>query len=315
MSEPVFVGVDVSKAGLDVATHPRGERRGFANTAAGFEALIAHLRPLQPVRVVLEATGGYQVPVATALAAAGLPVVVVNPRQVRDYARATGRLAKTDAIDAEVLADFAAAIRPEIRPLPDQTLRELNAQLSRRRQLSEMLTAERNRWAQASASVRPSLEAHIAWLEQAVRECDRDLDQRIRSSPVWRAKDDLLQSVPGIGPRIAHLLLADLPELGQLTRQKIAMLVGVAPLHRDSGQSRGRRRCWGGRAPVRSALYMAALVASRHNPVIRDFYQRLRQAGKEPKVALIACARKLLVILNAMLKNQQPWNAVGAATS
>lgn len=315
MVQPVFVGVDVSQAYLDVATQPRGERRTFANQAEGFDALIAHLRPLAPVRVVLEATGGYEVPAASALAAAGLPVVVVNPRQVRNYARATGRLAKTDAIDAEVLADFGQAIPLEIRPLPDPAARELRAHMGRRRDLSDMLTAERNRCTQAPESLRPSIRAHIAWLERQLRDLDRDLGERIRSSPVWREKDELLQTVPGIGPTISHVLLAHLPELGELNRQKIAMLVGLAPLNRDSGQSHGRRRCWGGRAPVRSALYMAALVASRHNPVIRDFYQRLRQAGKEPKVALIACARKLLVILNAMLKTQQPWNAVAAETS
>jgi transposase len=315
MSEPVYVGVDVSKSRLDVATQPRGERQTFANEAEGFEALIAYLRPLQPVRVVLEATGGYQVPAASALAGAGLPVVVVNPRQVRHYARATGRLAKTDAIDAEVLADFAQAVRTEPRSLPDETARELMARMARRRQLSEMLTMERNRLPQAPESLRSDIRDHIAWLERDLRDLDRDLGARVRSSAVWREKDDLLQSVPGIGPTISCVLLADLPELGQLNRQQIAMLVGVAPLNCDSGQSSGRRHCWGGRAPVRSALYMAALVASRYNPVIRAFYQRLRQAGKAPKVALIACARKLVVILNTILKTRQPWCAVCAQTS
>jgi transposase len=256
----------------------------------------------------LEATGGLELPLTSALALAGLPVVVVNPRQVRDFAKATGQLAKTDVLDAQVLARFAEVIRPEPRPLPDEQTQVLAALVTRRRQLIEMLTAEKNRLASARPAIRKNLRAHIAWLERALQHADTDLADAIRQSPVWREKDELLRSVPGIGPVLTTTLLANLPELGTLTHKQIAALVGVAPLNRDSGTLRGRRTVWGGRAQVRTALYMGAIVAARFNPVIRGFYQRLRTAGKAKKVALVACMRKLLTIVNAMLKHRTPWN-------
>jgi len=239
--------------------------------------------------------------------AAGLPVVVINPRQARDFAKATGQLAKTDAIDAAILAQFAEVVRPPVRPLPDAQTQELAALIARRRQLIEMRTAESNRLGSAAKRVRPGIAAHLRWLDTQVARVDQDLTQAIRQSPVWRARDDLLQSTPGVGPVVTTTLLAELPELGTLTGKQIAALVGVAPLNRDSGLVRGTRTVWGGRASVRAALYMSALVAVRHNPVIKAFYLRLRAAGKAPKVALIACMRKLLTILNAMLKHQTPW--------
>lgn len=298
-----FVGIDVAKATLDVTVRPTGERWQLANEEPAFAALLARLRPLAPTLVVLEATGGFEHAVVAALAAAGLPVVVANPRQVRDFARATGQLAKTDTIDAQVLALFAERVRPTPRPLPDEAVQALDAVLTRRRQLVEMLTAERNRLGRARASVARRIRAHLRWLERELADVDRDLGRLIEQSPVWRAQDDLLQSVPGVGPVVSRTLLGELPELGRLTRKQIAALVGVAPLARDSGTLRGRRLVWGGRAPVRAVLYMGALVATRWNPVIRAFYLRLRAAGKPAKVALVACMRKLLIILNAMARS------------
>jgi transposase len=256
---------------------------------------------------VLEATGGYHRAVTSALVAAHVPVAVVNPRQVREFARSTGQLAKTDRLDAAILARFAAVVRPPPRPVPDAATQELVALLERRRQLVEMLTAEKNRLAVARPSVRPSVQQMIRVLEQALGSAEDDVDRWIRESPVWRAQEDLLRSVPGVGPQTARLLLAELPELGRLTRREIAALVGVAPLACDSGTLRGRRRCWGGRAHIRAVLYMAAVTGVRHNPVIRTCYRRLRAAGKPAKVALTACMRRLLVILNAMTKTQQRW--------
>lgn len=278
-----------------------------SSTMPRASATVSRLRARQPTLIVLEATGGFEVDVAGALAAAGLPTAVVNPRQVRDFARATGRLAKTDQLDAHALAHFAEAVRPEPRPLPDAQAQELSALLLRRRQLVEMLSAETNRVPLAAPRIRPQIQTHITWLREQLADLDRDLSQLIRSSPVWRAKDDLLRSVPGVGPVLATTLLASLPELGTLTRQQIAALVGVAPLNRDSGTWRGRRTVWGGRAHVRAVLYLSTLVAVRHNPALRAFYERLRHAGKLPKVALTACMRKLLTILNAMLKHQTRW--------
>jgi transposase len=254
-------------------------------------------------------------PLAAALAVSGVPLVVTNPRQVRDFARATGRLAKTDVIDARVLAHFAAAMQPESRRLPDSQEQELKAILARRRQLIEMLTAERNRLHSArSKAVKANIKAHIDWLEKEMTRIDRDLEQSIRQSPIWREKDDLLKSVPGVGPVLSTTILADLPELGLLNRRQIAALVGVAPFNRDSGNLRGKRTVWGGRSAIRAALYMATLVASRHNPVIRAFYHRLCAAGKPKKVALTACMRKLLTILNAMLKHRTPWHYADTKT-
>lgn len=305
-SAQVFVGIDVSKAQLDMALRPEG-RFSASNDETGYTQILERLKGVSPTLVVLEATGGLEMPITGILAAAGMPVVVVNPRQVRDFAKATGRLAKTDALDAQILAYFAEVLRPEPRPLPDEQTQALAALLARRRQLVEMLTAEKNRLSSAHKPVRKSLRTHIAWLERELSHTDRDLAHAIRESPVWREKDDLLRSVPGIGPVVTSTLLANLPELGTLTGKQIAALVGVAPLNRDSGTLRGKRTVWGGRAQVRAALYMAAIVAARFNPVIRAFYQRLCAAGKAKKVALVACMRKLLTIVNAMLKHRTPW--------
>ena len=312
---PGYVGIDVSKATLEVADRPDGTTQQVANDEAGIRALVGELGAASPALVVLEATGGYETAVVTALAAAGVPVVVANPRQVRDFGRATGQLAKTDRIDAQLLALFAERVRPTPRPLTDEFTRALQALLTRRRQVLEMLIAEGNRLEHAPRPVQRGITQHIRWLKKQLARVDNDLDDTIENSPVWRAKDDLLQSVPGVGPRMSRTLLGDLPELGTLTRKQIAALVGVAPHARDSGTLRGRRTVWGGRATVRSALYMSALVASRFNPVIRTFYQRLRTAGKPPKVALTACMRKLLIILNAMARTNTHWNARTATES
>lgn len=303
----VYVGIDVAKDWLDVAQRPGGEAWRVASDETGVAALVERLKGVRPTLVVLEATGGLQIPAVAALAAAGLRTVVVNPRQVRQFAGATGRLAKTDAIDAQVLAQFGEAVRPEVRPLPDAATQELSALVARRRQLIEMLTAEKNRLRLAAEKVRPNIGAHIRWLEGELLDLEGGLGDVIRSSPVWRERDNLLRSVPGVGPVLSSVLLADLPELGKLSRKEVAALVGVAPLNRDSGLFRSRRQVWGGRSHVRTALYMATLVASRHNPAIKSFYQRLLSAGKAKKVALTACMRKLLTILNAMMRHQAPW--------
>jgi transposase len=305
---PIFIGIDVSKARLDVAIRPSGQTESVSNDTAGIEALVKRLSENRPALIVLEATGGVERSVTRALASAELPVVVVNPRQVRDFAKATGQLAKTDRIDAQVLARFAQAVRPALRPLPDEVSWELRAGVTRRRQITEMIVAERNRLSPASKAVRKRIEAHIRWLESELDRADQDLDQSIRQSPIWQKNQELLQSVPGIGPVISRTLLAELPELGQLNRKQMAALVGIAPLNRDSGTMRGRRTIWGGRASVRAVLYMAALVASKRNAIIRAFYQRLRTAGKAPKVALVACMRKLLTILNSMIQHKTRWS-------
>lgn len=306
-----YVGIDVAKEKLDIAVHSSDQRWTFANSDTGISQAVSCLQELNPALVVLEATGGIEVPLVTALAVAGMPVVVVNPRQVRDFARATGRLAKTDTLDARTLAHFAAVVRPALRPLPDADAQEMTAILARRRQLVEMIRAERNRLGTArSKTVRERILAHIAWLEKELANVDDDLASGIRQSPVWREKDNLLQSVPGVGPVLSTTLLAHLPELGRLNRRQIAALVGVAPFNRDSSNLRGKRTVWGGRSAVRAALYMATLVAAHHNPVIRAFYHRLCDAGKPKKVALTACMRKLLTILNAMLKHRTPWQYV-----
>lgn len=304
---PVFVGVDVSKAQLDIALRPEDQWQ-VPHTEAGIDQLIDRLRRVAPTLIVLEATGGLEVPLTSALATAGLPVVVVNPRQIRDFAKASGKLAKTDTLDAQLLAHFAEVMRPAPRPLPDDQAHALAALLTRRRQLIEMLVAEKNRLAGARPAIRKSVQAHITWLEHALAQTDTDLTQAIRQSPVWQEKENLLRSVPGVGPVLSTTLLANLPELGTLTRHQIAALVGVAPLNRDSGTLRGKRTVWGGRAHVRTALYMGTLVATRFNPVIKAFYQRLCAAGKAKKVALTACMRKLLTILNAMVRHRTPWH-------
>lgn len=307
MTQPlIFVGIDVSKAQLDVALRPTG-RFVVPNDDAGIAQLLERLQATAPTLILLEATGGIELPLTGALAAAGLPIVVVNPRQIRDFAKAVGQLAKTDALDAQVLAHFAEVVRPTPRPLPDVETQELAALVTRRRQLIEMLTAEKDRVASARIVIRKQLRAHITWLERALNQADTDLAEAIRQSPVWREKEELLRSVPGIGPVLTTTLLANLPELGTLTHKQIAALVGVAPLNRDSGTLRGKRTVWGGRAQVRAALYMAAIVAARFNSVICGFYQRLCAAGKAKTVALVACMRKLLTIVNAMLKHRTPW--------
>jgi transposase len=303
----VFVGIDVAKADCRVAVRPTLAAWMVANDAAGIAATVARLEALPPALIVVEATGGYEAPLVAALATAGLAVVVVNPRQVRDFGRATGQLAKTDQLDAALLALFAERVRPAPRPLPEPARLELDALVTRRRQLLEMLVAERNRLEHATPPVRQSLRQHIRWLERRVADVDRDLDATIQASPLWRTKENLLRSVPGVGPVLSRTLLADLPELGHLNRRQIAALVGVAPLARDSGTFKGKRLVWGGRAPVRAALYMGALVASRYNPTIRAFYRRLLDRGKPKKLALTACMRKLLTILNAMMRSNTPW--------
>jgi transposase len=308
-----YVGIDVAKERLDVAQRPTGEVWSVSNDPPAIGELVERLRRLQPTSVVLEATGGLETHLVAALVAAHLPVAVVNPRQVREFARATGRLAKTDTIDAQVLAQFAEAVRPSARPLPGEATRELSALVTRRRQLMEMLTAERNRLRTTSKRVRQNLESHIRWLECCLSDLDDELDRSVRSTPAWRERDEILRSSPGVGPVTSATLLADLPELGRLDRKEIASLVGVAPFNCDSGRFRGRRRVWGGRSQVRAALYMAALVASRRNPVIRAFYQRLLAAGKPKKVALTACMRKLLTILNAMARHHTPWRIMDLA--
>lgn len=305
---PIFVGIDVSKRRLDVAMRPTGERESVANDKAGIKALVKRLAKNQPAWIVLEATGGLERPVTLALVGAELPVVVVNPRQVRDFAKATGQLAKTDSIDADVLAHFAEAVRPQLRPLPDAVTLELRALTARRRQIIEMIGAERNRLATASKIVKKRIDAHIRWLEQELQRADQDLDQSIQQSPIWQENENLLRSVPSIGPVTSRTLLAELPELGTLNRKQISALAGLAPFNRDSGSLKGRRSIWGGRAPVRSALYMAALVATRRNSVLRAFFERLRAKGKLFKVALVACMRKLLTILNSMIKHKTRWS-------
>ena len=305
--EARFVGIDVSKAQLDVAVRPTGKRWTLPYDQTGIEGLIPQIVDLEPALVLLEATGGLELPLVAALAAAALPVVVVNPRQVRDFAKATGTLAKTDTLDAGVLAHFADAVRPEVLPLKDAETQVLNSLTARRRQVMTMLVSEKNRLGTAIGAVSPRIEAHIAWLEQELNDLDKGLRQTLRRSPVWREKDDLLRTVPGVGEQLSLTLLAHLPELGTLNRRQIAALVGVAPYNRDSGTLRGKRAVWGGRSRVRAVLYMGALAASRHNPAIRDFYQRLLEAGKPKKAALAASMRKLLVILNGMLKHGSPW--------
>ena len=302
-----FVGIDVAKGDFVVACRPDRASWKASNDGPGINATIERLQRLGPLLVVLESTGGYERPLAVALAAATLPVVVVNPRQVRDFGKATGQLAKTDRLDAHLLALFAERVRPAPRPLVDAARQQLAGLVARRRQLHDMRTAELNRLPHASAAIRGEIRRHLRWLEQRISAIDRDLADTIQRNPTWRAQEQLLRSVPGIGPVICRTLLADLPELGQLNRRQVAALVGVAPLVADSGQRRGRRLVWGGRAPVRAVLYMGALVAARYNHVIQRFYQRLIAAGKPKKLALTACVRKLLTILNAMMRTNTGW--------
>ena len=305
--EAIYVGVDVAKDTLDVADSGSQGTHQFHNTHEGIVQAVQHIVSLRPTGIILEATGNLEIPLAAALQAECLPVAIINPRQIRDFARATGALAKTDAIDARILALFGLRIKPEVRPIPDKQAREMSNLLTRRRQLVEMLIAEGNRLSRADDDVQPNIKDHIKWLEKALSYINNDLDRRIRSSPSWREKDNLLKSVPGVGKVVATTLLIELPELGQLNRRKIAALVGVAPLNRGSGTLRGKRTVWGGRTKLRSVLYMAALVGVKRNPVIAAFYERLLKAGKAKKIALVACMRKLLTILNAMIRSKTTW--------
>lgn len=316
-TEKVYVGVDVSKARLDVALLPSGETFAVANDEDGIQTLVEKLREVEPALVVLEATGGLERPLVAAFFAASIASAVVNPRQARDFARAIGRLAKTDRIDASVLARFAEAIKPEPKKPPEAEALEFQAILARRRQLIAMMVAEKNRLgASASKKVRSRLEAHIRWLEKELGRVDRDLDEAIGASPTLKENEALLRSVPGVGPVLCRTLLAELPELGSLSPRELSALVGVAPLNRDSGTFRGRRGVWGGRARVREALYMATLIASRFNPAVKAFYERLTASGKPKKVvALVACMRKLLTILNAMMRDRTPWRCPHALNS
>jgi len=308
MSEVVGVGIDVSKRQLDVAVWPSGEQWSVSNDDAGVRLLLTQLGGVAAQRILVEATGKLESLVVAALAAAGLPVVLINPRQVREYARARGQLAKTDRIDALILARFAHDLQPGLRPLPDAQTQVLGDLLARRRQLIEMRTAETNRLGTTTVrAIQREIDAHVRWLDKRLEGLDRELDAAITASALWKHQDALLQSAPGVGPVLSRTLLANLPELGQLDRKRIATLVGVAPLNRDSGRMRGRRSVWGGRAHVRAVLYMATQSAIRSNAVIRAFHQRLITAGKKPKVAIVACMRKLLTILNAMIKNNTSW--------
>jgi transposase len=308
MDKKIYVGIDVSKDTLDVAVHGDQQSWDFTNDQVGIGKTVVMLKKLSPELVVLEATGSYEVTLVAELGVARIPTAVVNPRQIRDFARSVGMLAKTDILDARIIARFAAIVQPTPRPIPDTESQELGAIIARRRQVVDMITAEKNRLGNARKMVKPRIQAHIEWLEQELNDTNKNLQQKVKDSPMWRDKDELLQSVPGVGPNLAITILAELPELGTLNRKQVAALVGVAPLNRDSGTMRGKRTTWGGRATVRSALYMATLVATRHNSLIRFFYERLCAAGKAKKVALTACMRKLLTILNAMLKNHTHWS-------
>jgi transposase len=306
----IFVGIDVSKAWLDIAVHGQEQTDRVGNGEEGIANLVKMMKELGPALIVLEPTGGFEMLAVAELTQAGLPVVVVNAKRVRDFARATGRLAKTDKLDAKVLAHFAAAIRPAVRGLRSAEEEQLTALLTRRRQVLDMLTVEKNRLVTVRAKMRTDIEAHIQWLSENLQELNKDIASFVESSAVWKEKDAILQSVPGVGPVTSATMLGMLPELGKLNRQEIAALVGVAPVNKDSGRKQGKRRVYGGRADVRSVLYMAALAAKKFNPVIRKFYERLIKHGKEKKVALTACMRKLLVILNVMMRTNEPWRSL-----
>lgn len=308
MEQGTFVGIDVSKDRLDIAILPSQDSFAVQRDSGGLDALVERLKALAPELIVLEATGGFEQVVAATLAGANLPVVVVNPRQIRDFARALGRLAKTDKVDAAVIALFAERVRPPLRPLPDADARLLDELVTRRRQIIEMLGAEGNRARRLqNKKLVKRIDRHRALLQKDLTEIERELDETIRGTPLWRETEDLLRSVPGVGSTLARTLIAELPELGRLDRRQIASLVGLAPFARDSGILRGRRTIWGGRATVRTVLYMATLTATRCNPVIQAFYHRLRQAGKPFKVAMTACMRKLITILNAIVRDRRPW--------
>ena len=306
----IFIGIDVSKKKLDVAARPTGEFMSFSNNDDGISCVVDFVKSFFPTLIVLEATGGLETATVGMLADKGLPVVVINPRQVRDFAKATGKLAKTDEIDAHLIARFGEAVRPELRLLKDQDAQKLAALITRRRQIVGMITAEKNRLHAAPKWTSKDIQTNISWLEKCLKKVDKDLQNLLKKSPVWREKDEILRSNPGVGPVLSMTLLSGLPELGTLNRKEIAALVGVAPLNRDSGLFRGKRMIWGGRANIRSVLYMSVICAMRFNPAIKIFYERLRLAGKLHKVAITACMRKLLVILNTMIKNHTCWSTV-----
>ncbi|WWX25002.1 IS110 family transposase [Candidatus Dehalogenimonas loeffleri] len=304
-----FVGIDISKATIDVAVHENKEHWAFTNDENGIKKLSSLMRKVSPSLIVMESTGSYEVAATYELSARGFSVAVVNPRHIRDFARSTGLLAKTDGLDARVIARFAATIKPSPRILPDEDTQKLAAIMARRRQVVAMLTAEKNRLGQANHTVKERIKQHISWLEQELDDINKESGSMIESNTEWKEKSDIMQSVPGVGPNLSLTLLSDMPELGNLNRKEIAALCGLAPFNRDSGQRRGQRSIWGGRSSVRAAIYMAAFSAVRWNPLLREFYQRLVDSGKRRKVALVACMRKLLCILNAMLKNRTVWNA------
>ena len=308
-----FVGIDVSKSTLDVCIEPAVQTLHVAYDEAGIKQIVVRLKEVNPTLIVMEATGGLEVRIATELASQGLPVAVINPRQARDFAKATGQLAKTDKVDAAMLAAFAQAIRPQVRSLKDADTRALDDMVTRRRQLIDMRVQETLRLGTAASKpLEKSLNKHIVWLDKQIAEIDTDLANRLRKSDVWRTKDDLLRGIPGVGPVTTLTMLAKCPELGLLNRREIAALTGVAPLANDSGKHRGKRFIWGGRADVRAVLYMAAISAIQHNDAIKAFAERLKKAGKPPKVVIVACMRKLLTIMNSMLKNNTPWNPKNA---
>jgi transposase len=314
VNKGTFIGVDIAKDSFEFAVYGDDRHFNMSNDETGIRQAVEQIQKLSPELLVLEATGGYEHPLVAALSIAKLPVVVINPRQVRDFAKATGHLAKTDAIDAAVLAQFAAVIKPDLRPIADADMLLLKEVVSRRQQLVEILVAERNRLGVAhNPSVKAGIQAHIDWLKKRLDETDGELRKQIEESPLWRAKDDLLRTVPGVGPMTSAALLANLPELGSLNRHQIAALVGVAPFNRDSGRMRGKRSVWGGRSSVKATLYMAALSATKWNPAIKTFYERLCASGKPKKVALTACMRKLLIVLNSMMKNNTAWRCAVVA--
>lgn len=306
-TQEIFIGIDISKDKLDVAIWGLEETWSFHNEAEGWQELIEQVKVIHPSLIVVEASGGIEQPLVAELYLAELPIAIVNPTRVRNFARSTGQLAKTDKLDARLIAQFAQAVRPQVRPLRTAEQEHLNALVTRRRQIVQILTAEKNRRATTYSTLREQLQRHIDWLEAEIKELNEEIEQFIQDNPVWQEKAAVVRSVPGVGPVTASTLLAELPELGTRNRQQIAALVGVAPLNKDSGKMRGKRRVFGGRASVRRVLYMVALVATRTNPVIRSFYERLLARGKEKKVALTACMRKLLVILNAMVRNHKTW--------
>ena len=309
MDKDIFVGIDIAKETMEVTIHEGKEHWTYANDEKGLSKLLMKMKRLSPCLIVFEATGGYEMIVAAGLQSRGFPVAVVNPRHIRDFARSTGILAKTDILDAQVIARFAATVKPTPRVLPTEETRKLGVIIMRRRQVVTMIIAENNRFHTADPAVKERIKAHINWLEQELDEINKELRQMVQDNPDWKEKDEILQSVPGVGPNLSTTLLADFPELGNLNRKQTAALGGVAPFNRDSGKLRGKRSIWGGRDMVRTATYMATFSAIRFNPLLKSFFDRLTAAGKSFKTAMVACMRKLLCILNAMLKNRTHWNS------